>query len=150
MITFGKIWVESFVHQFATSALTWQLILPLKDQVQRIEKWVQTATAWGSLVESSENLMGPKKCFHLIVRNDGTGPSSKSSPFLFHISWCRNCLNFITVPILIMNEKTIPILKRGPGFEEPSGYSSLKIVKSLPPPLIPQLRKRPRINLLLR
>ena len=33
-----------------------------------------------------------------------------------------------------MNEKTIPILKRGPGFEEPSGYSSLKIVKSLPPP----------------
>ena len=48
-----------------------------------------------------------------------------------------------------MNEKTIPILKRGPGFEEPSGTSSLKIVKSLPP-LIPQLRKRPRINLLLR
>lgn len=33
-----------------------------------------------------------------------------------------------------MNEKTIPILKRGPGFEEPSGTSSLKIVKSLPPP----------------
>lgn len=32
-----------------------------------------------------------------------------------------------------MNEKTIPILKRGPGFEEPSGTSSLKIVKSLPP-----------------
>lgn len=31
-----------------------------------------------------------------------------------------------------MNEKTIPILKRGPGFEEPSGISSLKIVKSLP------------------
>lgn len=32
-----------------------------------------------------------------------------------------------------MNEKTIPILKRGPGFEEPSGTSSLKIVNSLPP-----------------
>lgn len=31
-----------------------------------------------------------------------------------------------------MNGKTIPILKRGPGFEEPSGTSSLKIVKSLP------------------
>lgn len=41
-----------------------------------------------------------------------------------------------------MNEKTIPILKRGPGFEEPSGYSSLKIVKSLPPPPYPPTQKK--------
>lgn len=40
-----------------------------------------------------------------------------------------------------MNEKTIPILKRGPGFEEPSGTSSLKIVKSLPPPYPPTQKK---------
>lgn len=41
-----------------------------------------------------------------------------------------------------MDEKTIPILKRGPGFEEPSGYSSLKnCEESPPPPLSPNSEK---------
>lgn len=36
-----------------------------------------------------------------------------------------------------MDEKTIPILKRGPGFEEPSGYSSLENCEpSYIPPLL--------------